>query len=92
LTSLAWVLATTADDGLRDAPRAVEAAQRAVALTDRRHASALDALAAAYASAGQFDRALEAIREALRLAAGTPDEEAMRDRRALYEAGRPYRR
>ena len=42
-------------------------AERVAALTSRQDASALDVAAAAYAAAGNFDRALEVTREALAL-------------------------
>lgn len=92
LTALGWLLATSGDESVRNARQAIEVSERAVATTGRRSADALDALAAAYASAGQFDRALSTEREALVLAAGTPMEAAMRERGSLYEAGRPYRK
>jgi tetratricopeptide (TPR) repeat protein/mono/diheme cytochrome c family protein len=91
LTVLGWILGTTPEERLRDATRAIEMAQRGVVLTNRRSAEALDALAAAYAEAGQFTRAIETIREALRVGAGTSAEAAMLERKALYERHRPYR-
>lgn len=92
LTALAWALAATPDDTLRDVQQAIVVAERAVALAADRSADTLDALAAAYAASGRFDRALATIADALKLAAGTPVESAMRERLALYEARRPYRR
>ena len=44
-----------------------------------------------YAEAGQFDRAIDTIQEALRLGPGTPAETAMRDREELYKRHRPCR-
>ena len=91
LTALGWMLAASADDRVRNASKAIQVAQRAVDLTSRRDGVALDALAAAYAEAGQFDRALDTLREALGIASGTPAEAAMLERRKGYAAGRPYR-
>jgi len=91
LTSLAWLLATSADDAVRNVPRALELAERATRLTARRSAPALDALAAAYAASGQFERAVGTVSEALRLASGTAAEPDLRERRALYEARHPFR-
>ena len=59
LASLAWLLATAPEAALRDADQAIRLAERAAELTGRRDASALDVLAAAYAAAGQFDRAVD---------------------------------
>jgi tetratricopeptide (TPR) repeat protein len=92
LTTLSWLLATAADSRIRNASRSVQLGERAVALTGRGSAEALDALAAAYAAAGQFDRAVATIREALRVASGTPAEAGMLERRDLYSRGQPYRR
>ena len=60
---LAWLLATTRFDELRNSHAALEAAQLAV--DGARSASTLDTLAAAYAEAGRFDQALVVQREAL---------------------------
>ncbi|HEX5069703.1 MAG TPA: tetratricopeptide repeat protein [Vicinamibacterales bacterium] len=68
LKRAAWVMATSSDAGARNGARAVELAERAVAQTNGRDAIALDVLAAAYAEAGQFDRALDAVRRGLALA------------------------
>jgi tetratricopeptide (TPR) repeat protein len=91
LTDLAWLLATAPDDTLRDADQAIRLAERAADLTRRRDAGALDALAAAYAAAGLFDRALESAQTALRLDPAGPIAAAIRERQELYRAHKPYR-
>jgi tetratricopeptide (TPR) repeat protein len=91
LTDLAWLLATASDSALRDATQAVRLAERAADLTGRRDAGALDALAAAYAAAGQFDQALENAQTALRLDPAGPIAAAIREREELYRAHKPYR-
>lgn len=60
---LAWLLATSRFDRLRDGPVAVTQALRATALM--RTATTLDTLAAAYAETGDFDKAVATQREAL---------------------------
>jgi hypothetical protein len=63
-------------------------------LTSRRDISALDALAAAYASAGRYEDAVATARAAIDLAvaAGLPAVVMqLRQRLDLYQAGRPYR-
>ncbi len=91
---LAWVLATSPDATARNAGEAVRLAGRAVKLTDRKDPSALDALAAAYASAGRYDEAVEAAEAALE-AAGSQAADQMfsevRRRLELYKQRRPYR-
>jgi protein O-mannosyl-transferase len=90
----AWILATHPDAGVRRPDEAVSLAERAAELTQRRDARALDVLAAAYASAGQFDRALAAGRAALQLASASPVHGLADDiskRLELYAQGTPYR-
>ena len=65
VTTAAWVLATAADPAVRAAAVAVDSAERAVVLTGRQDARALDVLGVALASAGRFDEAVAAAREAL---------------------------
>ena len=68
LTTAAWVLSTAGDGTVRAPAEALPFAERAVRLTGRRDARALDVLAVAYASAGRFDDAVAAAREARALA------------------------
>jgi tetratricopeptide (TPR) repeat protein len=65
LDSLASLLATTSDPGLRDPNQAIVLARRAVELTQRGNASMLDTLASAYAAAGRFDDAVTTAQAAL---------------------------
>src|SRR5262249_32008918 len=60
----AWRLATNPDSRVRNTNQAVSFAERAVSLTKKRDAVALDVLAAAYAAAGAFDKAIIAARAA----------------------------
>jgi tetratricopeptide (TPR) repeat protein len=85
------VLATASDEVFRDANQAVRLAERAATLTERRNAEVLDALAAAYAVQGQFERALEAVGEAIRLDPSAAVAAGMLERQALYRKGQPYR-
>ena len=93
LSGLAWVLATSSQAALRDPAGAIQTAERAVALTGRSDATALDALAAAYAAAGRFDLASASARAAVDAAtrAGAEAQAAqIRARLAAYElASRP---
>ena len=95
LAGLAWVLATARDTGLRQPAEAVQLAERAQRVMAGADPAALDALAAAYAAAGDFGRAVPAARAAADSAArsgltGLADE--IRARLALYESGRSYTR
>jgi Zn-dependent protease with chaperone function len=63
LNNLAWLLATTPERGLRDPARAVRLAEKAVA--QEGNPVYLDTLAEAYYAAGNLDRALAVIDEAI---------------------------
>jgi tetratricopeptide (TPR) repeat protein len=92
LSGLAWIRATSWDPALRDAAEAVTLAERAA--TERRSVSTLDALAAAYASAGRFEDAVTAARSGIELASAagqTGVAEQFRQRLALYQQRQPYR-
>jgi Tfp pilus assembly protein PilF len=95
LSGLAWIRATARDESLRDPEQAVRLAERAAAATGRRDISVLDALAAAYASAGRFAEATTAARDGITLATAagrTAAAAELLDRLNLYERGQPYRR
>lgn len=91
LTSLAWILATAPEETVRNANQAVRFAERAVDLTGRRDVEAIDVLAAAYAAAGLFDRALETSQEAIRLDPAGPLAAAILERQELYRRQKAYR-
>ena len=78
LDELAWLLATYPDSKSRDGAEAVQLAERACALTDRRIPALLDTLAAAYAEAGDFSRAISTIEEALNRARTSGDSDAIK--------------
>jgi len=92
IANLAWMFATASDDRLRNAGLSVQLASRAADLTAHRDPSALDVLAAAYASAGDFDHALETARAALRLAPEGAFAKEIRAREELYRRHAAYRR
>ena len=90
VASLAWLLATAPDAALRNAGEALRYGERAADLTRRTDASALDILAAAYASAGQFDRAIAITQEALVLKPDDALAAAIHQRQALYRQRRSF--
>lgn len=90
MASLAWLLATATDAGLRDATQAIRFAEHAADLTGRSDAATLDVLAAAYAAAGQFDRAIAASQAALALNPENPLAAAIRQRQEQYRQRKPY--
>ena len=69
LNNLAWVLATSKNQSIRNGPRAVLLAREALKLTGAMDAARfLYTLAAAYAAEGQFTTAINTAKEAQRLA------------------------
>jgi Zn-dependent protease with chaperone function len=90
--TLAWILATSPQDALRNAARAKELALTACELTRYQEPNLLDTLAAAHAEAGEFAHALELQKKALESPGLDPRfAREARERLALYESGRPYR-
>ncbi|MDX1623185.1 MAG: tetratricopeptide repeat protein [Gemmatimonadota bacterium] len=84
LVAMAEILATHPDPRVRDPERAVELARQAVRLTQRADPSALSALAAAQAAAGDYDLAAEIAGKALSIASASGETElAERIRRSL---------
>ncbi|HVM47716.1 MAG TPA: tetratricopeptide repeat protein [Candidatus Acidoferrum sp.] len=93
LSNLAWLLATSSDASLRSGPEAVRLAEEACRRTDFKEAQPVGVLAAAYAEAGQFAKAVETQQQAVELATASGDAQfAALNRRLLdlYQAGRAY--
>jgi tetratricopeptide (TPR) repeat protein len=94
LNNLAWILAASATDSLRNGAEAVRLAERACELTQHREPVLLGTLAAAYAEAGRFGEAAETAEKARSLALSASQREVAEKNSQLldlYRAGRPYR-
>ena len=65
---LAWILATCPVESLRDGTASIEFAASVCEATEYRSLRAMDVLAAAYAEAGQFNKAVQTAQRALKLA------------------------
>ena len=90
---LAWILATHPDAAVRRPDEAISLARRAVVGTSGREPSALDTLAAAQASAGDFDAAVATARRALGAATSAGDATTAREvaeRMAVYQSRQSY--
>jgi hypothetical protein len=93
LSNLAWLLASSADDSIRNGTEAVELAGRAVELTASRDPNVLAVSAGAYAEARQFRQAISRAEQARDLAILQNKRELadqLTDRLKLYRAGSPY--
>jgi tetratricopeptide (TPR) repeat protein len=91
LNNLAWLMATSRTAELRDGPHAVAFAEKAVAATSRKAQGNLDTLAAAYAEAGQFEKAVSTQKEAIALLHDEAQRRDYNSRLALYQSNMPYR-
>lgn len=91
--NLAWIMATCKREGFFDPARAVDYAERACEMEDNENADYLDTLAAAYASSGQFGRAIVTARKALDLHLAGGEEikvKQVQDRLELYEQSKSF--
>jgi tetratricopeptide (TPR) repeat protein len=92
LNNLAWLLATSPVDELRDGARAIELATKACEATEWRQAHIISTLAAGYAEQGDFEAARKYSRQAIE--AGGVDAqiaEQLRGELESYEANKPVR-
>jgi tetratricopeptide (TPR) repeat protein len=94
LNNLSWILATHPEAQFRNGPEAVRLAEHACELTSYRETFFVGTLAAAYAEAGQFDKAVETAQKACALASERGEPGLLQKNRellALYQAHQPYR-
>jgi tetratricopeptide (TPR) repeat protein len=94
LNNLAWLLATSSNAALRNGARAIQLARQADQLSGDANALVLRTLAAGYAEAGQFGKAIETARVAIQVASTQGDNsltETLEQEIALYELALPYR-
>jgi len=90
--NLAWLRATCPSGEFRDGPEAVRLATKAAELTRFSLAPIVDTLAAAYAEAQDFEKAIKYQKSCLELIAGSkskPNDE-MRSRLELYQNHKPF--
>jgi tetratricopeptide (TPR) repeat protein len=90
LNNLAWVLATSTIDGLRDGKRAIELAMKACELTEFKQAHILSTLAAGYAETGDFEKAQEWSAKAVEFGEG-PVKEQLEAELESYRQAKPWR-
>jgi len=91
--NMAWVLATCPQASLRNGVKAVGLAEQANQLTGGKNPVVLCTLAAAYAEAGRFPKAIETVQHAMQLAeaqSNTALAEALQSQLKLYQVGIPF--
>ena len=88
LNNLAWVLATSPQDELRNGQRALELATKACEVTEYKQAHIISTLAACHAELGQFDEAVKWSSKAVEL---DPQEEQLPKELQSYREQKPWR-
>lgn len=91
--NLAWTLATSRDEKIRDGAKAVLLAESANAFLQEKDVKALDTLGVAYAAAGRFEEAQLTATKAYQMALSSGKQDLAKDikkRIGLYEAGISY--
>jgi tetratricopeptide (TPR) repeat protein len=97
LNNVAWLLATSRDDQVRDGKEAVVLAEQACALVSGAELpSFLYTKAAAYAEAGRFADAIQVLQELIEAEEKSANKKEaeltlLRSRLQLYQSGQPYR-
>ena len=91
LNNLAWVLATSTFDDVRDGKQAVEFAEMAAEMTEYKEAHILSTLAAAHAEAGDFEKAVEWSEKAVELADDGRQKKDLMEELESLKAGEPIR-
>ncbi len=92
--NLAWLLATSPDDGVRNGVEAVQLAEQACRLTNYQDLVPLGTLSAAYAEAGCFEEAIATAQKGFELARAANDRRFAGILQVLlksYKAGKPWR-
>jgi tetratricopeptide (TPR) repeat protein len=91
LNNRAWLLATCPDASLRDGKKAVQLAIRACELSEWKGKFAISTLAASYAEAGDFDKAVVFQEKVNSLYTAPEDRKQGEERLRLYRERKPYR-
>ena len=92
--NLAWILATSQDDSVRNPDKAIELAERICNATEHQEPSALDTLAVGYAAAGRYEEAIKTAHLAItrcRAMNLSKLADVISNRVKLYEQKQPYR-
>jgi tetratricopeptide (TPR) repeat protein len=92
LNNLAWVLATSPEDNLRNAKRSIELATKACELTKYEKAHILSTLASGYAEMGDWDTAIKWSSKAVELGSDEPETgDQLKKELESYKEKKPWR-
>jgi tetratricopeptide (TPR) repeat protein len=92
LNNLAWLLATSPDDEIRDGARAIELAEKACEETEWQEAHIISTLAAGYAETGNFEKAREFSEKAVETSGEEGDiREQLEKELDSYREEKPWR-
>ncbi|MEM9412457.1 MAG: tetratricopeptide repeat protein [Planctomycetota bacterium] len=91
LNNLAWVLATSTIDDLRDGQRAIELATEAAEITDYKAAYILSTLASGYAETGDFETAKKWAAKAVEFAESDEQRIGLQEELDMYKLEKPWR-
>lgn len=92
LNNMAWLLATSPDDAIRDGKRAIELATKACEVTKWKQPHIVSTLAAAYAETGDFESARKYSQQAVDGEEGAAEiRQQLEGELASYRAGKPWR-
>ncbi|MCY2974768.1 MAG: tetratricopeptide repeat protein [Planctomycetota bacterium] len=93
LNNLAWILATSPDDALRDGKRAIELGTKACEETEFKEAHILSTLAAGYAEVGNFEEAMKWSAKAVEIGKAESNEQTDQLQKELdsYRDKKPWR-
>jgi len=90
LNNLAWVLATSPNEELRDGKRAIELAKLACEVTEFKQAHIVSTLAAGYAETGDFETAVNWSKKAVELGPESMKGQLSKELES-YQAKKPWR-
>jgi TonB family protein len=90
--SLAWFLATSPEQSVRNGTEAVSAATKACDISRWKESDHIDTLAVAYAEVGDFDQAIKFERQSLADASLSPKQREEREKHlSLFQQRKPFR-
>lgn len=91
LNGVAWLRATSPEQKLRRGEEAVKLATEACTLSEWKTWQLIDTLAAAYAEAGDFEKAKQYEQQALAMKLSPAEQAQLQARLALYQQRKPFR-